>query len=96
MSDARKKAIKARFAGGYTIEHFQTLFEKAQASSFLRGANDRNWMATFDWLIKDSNMAKVLGGNYDDRTPQFAANRSAPTSGVDRLLNMIERGDFDE
>ena len=96
MSDVRKKAIKARFAGGYTIEHFRTVFEKAQASSFLRGANDRNWMATFDWLIKDSNMAKVLGGNYDDRTPQFAANRSAPTSGVDRLLEMMGRGDFDE
>lgn len=97
MSDARKKAIKARFAGGYTIDHFRTLFEKAQASSFLKGANDRNWMATFDWLIKDSNMAKVLGGNFDDRgQSHMARSRNVPPSGVDRLLEKIERGDFDE
>jgi hypothetical protein len=70
MSDARKKAIKARFASGYTMEHFRTLFAKAEASSFLKGRNDRNWMASFDWLIKDSSMAKVLGGNFDDRQPQ--------------------------
>ena len=46
------------------------LFEKAENSSFLKGANNRNWSATFDWLIKDSNMAKTLDGNYDDRPTQ--------------------------
>lgn len=69
LSDARKKAIKARFASGYTIEDFQREFEKAEASSFLKGQNNRNWMASFDWLLKDSNMAKVLDGNYDDHHP---------------------------
>ena len=67
MSDARKKAIKARFTSGYTMEHFRTLFMKAEASSFLKGHNGRNWIASFDWLIKDSSMAKVLSGNFDDR-----------------------------
>lgn len=66
LSEARKKAIKARLAT-YSLEDFKTLFEKAEASSFLKGGNDRNWTATFDWLIKDSNMAKVLDGNYDDK-----------------------------
>lgn len=69
LSDARKKAIKARFASGYTIEDFKREFEKAEASSFLKGQNNRNWMASFDWLLKDSNMAKVLDGNYDDHHP---------------------------
>lgn len=64
MSDSRKKAIKARL-NTYTEDDFKTLFEKAEASSFLKGDNNRNWTATFDWLIKDSNMAKVLDGNYD-------------------------------
>lgn len=67
MSDARKKAVKARISSGYTVDHFKTLFTKAEASSFLKGRNDRNWKASFDWLIKDANMAKVLDGNYDDR-----------------------------
>lgn len=66
LSEARKKAIKARLANGYTVESFKELFRKAQASSFLKGKNDRNWQATFDWMIKDTNMAKVIDGNYDD------------------------------
>jgi predicted phage replisome organizer len=66
LSDARKKAIKARIASGYTLEDFKALFTKAEASGFLKGRNDRNWSATFDWLLKDSNMAKVLDGNYDE------------------------------
>ena len=35
----------------------------------MKGQNNRNWMASFDWLLKDSNMAKVLDGNYDDHHP---------------------------
>ena len=69
MSDNRKKAIKARLRQ-YSIDDFKCLFEKAENSSFLKGANNRNWSATFDWLIKDSNMAKTLDGNYDDRPTQ--------------------------
>lgn len=64
LSDARKKAIKARM-NLYTLEDFKTLFEKAQASDFLKGKNARDWMANFDWLVKDANMAKVLDGCYD-------------------------------
>lgn len=66
LSDARKKAIKARFNSGYGLDDFKTLFEKAQSSSFLTGRNDRNWTASFDWLLKDNNMVKTLDGNYDD------------------------------
>lgn len=66
MSESRKKAIKARFTSGYTLEDFKKVFVKAENSSFLKGKNDRNWTASFDWLIKDGNMAKVLDGNYDD------------------------------
>ena len=78
MSEARKKAIKARFTTGYTMEDFQMLFMKAEASSFLKGHNGRNWIASFDWLIKDSNMAKVLSGNYDDRQSQAAQSTQQP------------------
>ena len=63
LSDKRKKAIKARL-NTYKVEDFQKLFEMAEESSFLKGKNKRNWAATFDWLITDANMAKVLDGNY--------------------------------
>ena len=66
LSDARKKAIKARM-NTYTLDDFKTVFENAEASSFLKGSNDRNWSANFDWLIADKNIAKVLEGNYADK-----------------------------
>lgn len=65
LSEARKKSIKARL-NTYTVEDFKTLFKKAEASDFLKGSNDRNWTANFDWIIKDTNFAKVLDGNYDN------------------------------
>ena len=66
LSDRRKQAIKARLKN-YTVDDFKLLFEKAEASDFLKGSNNRDWQANFDWLIKDANMAKVLDGNYDNK-----------------------------
>lgn len=80
MSDARKKAIHARLKTGYTLDDFRKLFEKAEASDFLKGANKRNWSATFDWLIADTNMAKVLDGNYDAK--EVTKNEPEPTNSV--------------
>lgn len=66
LSETRKKSIKARL-NTYTLADFKLVFEKAEASDFLRGKNGRDWQANFDWLIKDANMAKVLDGNYDNK-----------------------------
>ncbi len=70
LSEKRKKAIKARLRT-YTVEDFKKLFELAEASSFLKGQNNRNWSATFDWLVTDANMAKVLDGNYVDSSSSY-------------------------
>jgi predicted phage replisome organizer len=78
LTDSRKKAIKARL-NTYTIEDFKTLFTNAEASAFLKGANDRNWTATFDWLIKDANMAKVLEGNYADKPKRSGRKEIVPS-----------------
>lgn len=66
MSEARKKAIRARL-NSYTIEDMTEAFKKAEASDFLKGKNNRNWQANFDWILKDANMAKILDGNYDNK-----------------------------
>ena len=66
LSERRETAIRARLRK-YTVDDFKTIFTKAEASDFLKGGNDKNWSATFDWLICDGNMAKVLDGNYDNR-----------------------------
>ena len=66
LSDARRKAINARLKN-YSLEEIRTVFENAESSSFLKGKNERNWSANFDWLISDKNMAKVLDGQYADK-----------------------------
>ena len=91
LSEARRKAIRARLKT-YSLDDLKRVFEKAEASNFLKGANARNWNANFDWLLKDSNIAKVLDGNYDNvRAPaagaQAAGNRIARQ--LDESYNMI-------
>ena len=81
INEDRKKAIKARLKT-YSLEDFKALFEKAEASTFLKGGNDRNWSADFDWLIKDSSMAKVLEGKYDNRS---GGRNQAPNKTVQQL-----------
>ena len=66
LSDSRKKAIRARLKQ-YSVDDFRRMFEMAESSDFLKGKNDRNWSATFDWMVKDANMAKILDGNYSDK-----------------------------
>lgn len=66
LSDRRKKAIRARL-NTYSVEQIKEVFTKAESSDFLKGKNNRNWQANFDWLINDTNMAKVLDGNYDNK-----------------------------
>ena len=92
LSEARKKAIRARLRVGYTVDDFRRLFEMAEASDFLKGRNRRNWSATFDWLIADANMAKVLDGNYNNASgkPENGAaegRRGSPN----RFRNFEER-----
>lgn len=70
LSDKRKESIRARL-NQYDEQDFLTMFQKAECSSFLKGKNNKDWMANFDWMIKDSNMAKILDGNYDDREKKF-------------------------
>lgn len=84
LSDARKKAIRARL-NTYTVDDFKKLFEMAESSNFLKGNNNNNWSATFDWLIKDANMAKVLDGNYVNK------EKEKESSGGADLLKELER-----
>ena len=96
LSDSRKKAIRARL-NTHTIEDFRKLFQMAESSSFLKGSNDRNWSATFDWLIKDSNMAKVLDGNYADKkgSEEVEANNKSGGSAADYYKRFLGTSNSD-
>jgi hypothetical protein len=67
LTNNRKKAIKARWNKYDNPDHYREVFQKVEASDFLKGSNNRNWIADFDWLMKENNITKVLEGKYDNR-----------------------------
>ena len=73
VSDKRKRAIKS-ILNKYSLADVQTVFEKAEASDFLKG-NNGGWAgASFDWLIKEANFIKTLEGNYDNKRSSTDVN----------------------
>ena len=70
----REKAVKTRLIT-YTLEEIKEAFRIAEQTNFLKGANKNNWVADFDWIMKDQNMAKVLERKYD-REPNKQFNNS--------------------
>lgn len=77
IEGARKKAVCDRWNHYKSLDIFRKLFEKAQASSFLKTSSYRGWKADFDWLMKAENFEKALSGKYDnDRPPQNKSGTS--------------------
>ena len=74
----RKNMIGARWKEHPSIEKFEKVFRKAEGSSFLKGSNERGWIATFDWMMKADYFGRILEGYYDDRKP--GANGGGETS----------------
>lgn len=98
IEGTRKKSVAARWRQYGDIEIFRELFEKVEASEFLKGVNDRSWSATFDWLVNANNMAKVLEGNYAGGKSSGAnpKGRTGSTT-LDKLRQMYEaEGGADE
>lgn len=69
LSDKRKSKIRIRFEEmGQDYQVMQEVFEKAEASNFLRGDNNRGWHADFDWIFTNGqNWVKILEGKYDNK-----------------------------
>lgn len=65
ITDKRKGNINARIKEHGQDAIFKTIDNVAN-SKFLRGHNNKNWMASFDWVFLPNNFIKVLEGNYLD------------------------------
>ena len=91
LSDARKKAIRARL-NTYSEAEIIEAFRKAEASDFLKGKNNRDWQANFDWIMKDSNLAKVLDGNYDNRAQHSQTESYFGEESDNEIMELMQGG----
>ena len=93
LSERRRKAIKARLKE-YSLAELEKAFALAEESEFLKGANNRNWQASFDWIISDSNLPKVLEGKYANRaSPNCTGGKSQSMWGEDDFVAKVIRGE---
>lgn len=86
----RRKAVLARWKSYPCIDIFIEVFQIAEASSFMKGNNNRNWIADFDWMMNANNFAKIREHKYDDST----STRKKPTSALGVLQNMYEEANI--
>ena len=83
---AREKALRGRInmsSDREKIDWWKNLFEKISQSDFLKNSTkDRNWFS-FDWILNENNLVKVLEGKYDNRTQQ----EQSPILSFDEILS---------
>ena len=67
LTEARKKSIRARLKT-YTENDLAIAFDKAEESDFLKKGSGTWNGASFDWILNERNIVKILEGNYDNRS----------------------------
>ena len=79
LNKSRKSVINGRL-NEQGLNKITEVFQLAGESNFLNGVNSKNWNATFDWILKPINFAKILEGNFKNKnnggnTQNFVSNR---------------------
>lgn len=67
ITDKRKRTMKARWKEYGNLDTYKQVFEMAEESDFLSGRNEKWTNCSFDWLLNENNMVKVLEGNYKNK-----------------------------
>lgn len=63
LTPSRRKALCARLSE-HGPESWNIALANIERSSFLRGRNDRNWRANFDFIVQAASYAKLVDGVY--------------------------------
>lgn len=105
ITEARKKAMTSALSNLQSIETykdlsaaevFKALFETVERSDFLTRRSGNGFQASFDWVLKKSNLVKIAEGNYNNRSPT-ASNSDTEQGGFyntayyEQLAEELER-----
>ena len=75
-----------------TIEAWETYFYSVYQSAFLLGANKRKWRANLDWLLNETNAAKVIDGNYfQDNGSHISKDTMDAMDFASEMINRMNR-----
>lgn len=80
-----RKHIRARWKENPERQHlgwWKDYFHRVRDQPFLIGSNDRGWVANLLWLVRPTNMEKVIDGVYRSRSPTTSDNNGGGDSGL--------------
>ena len=83
LNPTRRKSLRNRLSECGGIEGWNAALAKVRASDFLRGDNDRGWIADFDFLLQQKSFTKLMEGAYDNRARGGKAMRDDAYRGVE-------------
>tara|TARA_R110000822_G_scaffold41144_8_gene111811 strand:+ start:1114 stop:2043 length:930 start_codon:yes stop_codon:yes gene_type:complete len=77
LTDNRKKRLIS-ITRNVSDEEFKTVIQKISQSSFLLGKNNRDFVASFDFIIKPDTFQKLSENNYATKKESMSAESSDP------------------
>jgi hypothetical protein len=90
MTINRCESLKVRKKDQQFIDHWQEIIDRLDESDFCNGHNDRNWVATIDWVLKNAtNYVKVLEGKYNNKPKKITNENYKPG-------DLLEQSAWDE
>ena len=89
LTKSRKQAIRLRLNEFGENEILRAIDETA-SSDFLCGRVN-SFMASFDWILKTSNLTKILEGNYKNKKNQ---NNYENQESSNPFLNLLQSGEL--
>lgn len=77
LTAKRKQKIDAVLEN-HSVAEMRRLFALVMECDYLLGKGPNGWRASFDWLLDEDNIAKVLEGNYKNKLQQDNKTRAKP------------------
>jgi hypothetical protein len=66
LTEKRRKALRSRLSDPKWASSWILALEAVRRIKWIKGDNERGWVAPFDWFLKPDTVVKLLEGQYDD------------------------------
>jgi len=64
---SKRKTLIAKIQKTFSDEDIKQVFEKVQKIPFMTGDNERKWVASFDYVMREDSFIKILEGGWDSQ-----------------------------